>query len=86
MLQLGSKSLSGTLQSNFQHLMVYENPELQQKALSCLPHEQLCSRAKECLHNAREADPGKSSTNLVPETYEINTVPVQCADEVQIKC
>lgn len=61
-LQLGSKPLLGTLQSNFQHVMVYENAGLQQKALSCVPHEQLCSRAKERLHKAREADPGESLT------------------------
>ncbi|KAI5607732.1 peptide-N(4)-(N-acetyl-beta-glucosaminyl)asparagine amidase [Silurus asotus] len=54
---LGSKSFLDTMQANFQHVMVYENPELQQKALRCLPHEQLCSRAKERLCKAREADP-----------------------------
>ncbi|KAG7325754.1 hypothetical protein KOW79_010679 [Hemibagrus wyckioides] len=54
---LGSKSFLGTLQSNFQHVMVYENPDLQQKALCCIPHEQLSSRAKDRLHKAREADP-----------------------------
>ncbi|KAK2864603.1 hypothetical protein Q7C36_003757 [Tachysurus vachellii] len=54
---LGSKSFLGTLQANFQHVMVYENPELQQKALCCVPHEELSSRAKERLHKARDADP-----------------------------
>ncbi|GAA6072660.1 peptide-N(4)-(N-acetyl-beta-glucosaminyl) asparagine amidase, partial [Tachysurus ichikawai] len=54
---LGSKSFLGTLQANFQHVMVYENPELQQKALSCIPQEELSSRAKERLHKATDADP-----------------------------
>ncbi|KAI7798934.1 peptide-N(4)-(N-acetyl-beta-glucosaminyl)asparagine amidase-like [Triplophysa rosa] len=46
-----------TLQSNFQHVMVYESPELQQKALSCIPHVLLRSNAKERLKRAKDADP-----------------------------
>ncbi|XP_067282223.1 peptide-N(4)-(N-acetyl-beta-glucosaminyl)asparagine amidase isoform X1 [Pseudorasbora parva] len=49
-----------TIQSNFQHVMIYENPELQQKALSCIPHELLRSRAKERLKQAKDADPAWS--------------------------
>ncbi|XP_066571832.1 peptide-N(4)-(N-acetyl-beta-glucosaminyl)asparagine amidase isoform X2 [Amia ocellicauda] len=47
-----------TLQSNFQHVMVYENPALQQKALSCIPVLQLQTAAQEKLQQAKEADPG----------------------------
>ncbi|KAK7124588.1 hypothetical protein R3I94_018836 [Phoxinus phoxinus] len=46
-----------TLQSNFQHVMIYESPELQQKALNCIPHEVLRSKAKERLKQAEDADP-----------------------------
>lgn len=48
-----------TLQSNFQHVMLYENPELQQKARSCIPHHQLSSAAEHKLKEAKEADPGE---------------------------
>ncbi|KAM9434363.1 peptide-N(4)-(N-acetyl-beta-glucosaminyl)asparagine amidase isoform 1-T1 [Clarias gariepinus] len=54
---LGGRSFLGTLQSNFQHVMVYENEGLQQKALRCIPHDELSSRAKDRLCKARDADP-----------------------------
>ncbi|XP_036423576.1 peptide-N(4)-(N-acetyl-beta-glucosaminyl)asparagine amidase [Colossoma macropomum] len=53
-----------TLRSNFQHVMTYESPELQRKALSCIPRGQLCSGAEERLQQARKADP---SCNLAEE-------------------
>uniref|UniRef100_A0AAY4EU34 Peptide-N(4)-(N-acetyl-beta-glucosaminyl)asparagine amidase n=1 Tax=Denticeps clupeoides TaxID=299321 RepID=A0AAY4EU34_9TELE len=46
-----------TLQSNFQHVLLFEEPALQQKALSCIPHLQLTTGAKERLTQARRADP-----------------------------
>ncbi|XP_038828062.1 peptide-N(4)-(N-acetyl-beta-glucosaminyl)asparagine amidase [Salvelinus namaycush] len=46
-----------TLQSNFQHVMEYENSELQQKALGVIPHQQLTTTAKEKLQQAKQADP-----------------------------
>ncbi|XP_016136860.1 peptide-N(4)-(N-acetyl-beta-glucosaminyl)asparagine amidase-like [Sinocyclocheilus grahami] len=46
-----------TLQSNFQHVLIYESPELQQKALNCIPHELLRSRAEERLKQAKDAEP-----------------------------
>ncbi|XP_046874611.1 peptide-N(4)-(N-acetyl-beta-glucosaminyl)asparagine amidase [Hypomesus transpacificus] len=46
-----------TLQANFQHVMLYENPELQIKARTCIPHQQLSSTAKEKLQQAIEEDP-----------------------------
>lgn len=48
-----------TLQSNFQHVMLYESNELQQKARSIIPHEQLSSAAKHKLKEAKDADPGE---------------------------
>lgn len=47
-----------TLQSNFQHVMVYENPELQQKARSHIPLQQLTTAAQHKLKEAKKADPG----------------------------
>ncbi|KAM4631215.1 peptide-N(4)-(N-acetyl-beta-glucosaminyl)asparagine amidase [Polymixia lowei] len=52
-----SMSFIVTLQSNFQHVMVYENLELQQKARNYVPHQELTSVAIEKLKQAREADP-----------------------------
>ncbi|XP_026155560.1 peptide-N(4)-(N-acetyl-beta-glucosaminyl)asparagine amidase isoform X1 [Mastacembelus armatus] len=52
-----SMSFYVTLQSNFQHVMLYENPELQQKARSHIPHQQLSSAAQHKLKQAKEADP-----------------------------
>ncbi|XP_070702435.1 peptide-N(4)-(N-acetyl-beta-glucosaminyl)asparagine amidase [Pempheris klunzingeri] len=52
-----SMSFFVTLQSNFQHVMLYENPELQQKARSCIPHQQLSSAAEHKLKEVKDADP-----------------------------
>lgn len=49
-----------TLQSNFQHVMLYESHELQQKARNVIPHELLSSAAKNKLKEAKEADPGEA--------------------------
>ncbi|XP_019946176.2 peptide-N(4)-(N-acetyl-beta-glucosaminyl)asparagine amidase [Paralichthys olivaceus] len=51
-----SMSFFVTLQSNFQHVMMYENPELLQKALSHIPHQQLSSAAQHKLKEAKDAD------------------------------
>ncbi|XP_069575274.1 peptide-N(4)-(N-acetyl-beta-glucosaminyl)asparagine amidase [Brachyistius frenatus] len=51
-------SFFGTLKSNFQHVMMYENPELQEKARSCIPHQELSSAAQHKLKEAKDADPG----------------------------
>ncbi|XP_062845921.1 peptide-N(4)-(N-acetyl-beta-glucosaminyl)asparagine amidase [Trichomycterus rosablanca] len=56
--RINSPTFLRTLQANFQHVMMYEKSDLQQKALRCIPHEQLNSRAKERLQQARKADPG----------------------------
>ncbi|KTF75149.1 hypothetical protein cypCar_00040856 [Cyprinus carpio] len=55
--QSSSVTFLRTLQSNFQHVLIYESPELQQKALNCIPHELLITRAKERLKQAKDADP-----------------------------
>ncbi|XP_029298561.1 peptide-N(4)-(N-acetyl-beta-glucosaminyl)asparagine amidase isoform X2 [Cottoperca gobio] len=52
-----SMSFFATLQSNFQHVMLYENADLQQKAMSCIPHLQLSSAAEHKLKELREEDP-----------------------------
>ncbi|XP_043073069.1 peptide-N(4)-(N-acetyl-beta-glucosaminyl)asparagine amidase-like [Puntigrus tetrazona] len=54
---LSSGTFQKTVQSNFQHVLIYESPELQQKALSCIPHELLRSRAKERLKQAKDVEP-----------------------------
>ncbi|XP_076611478.1 peptide-N(4)-(N-acetyl-beta-glucosaminyl)asparagine amidase [Chaetodon auriga] len=53
-----SMSFFVTLQSNFQHVMLYESPELQQKARNAIPHQQLSSAAEHKLNKAKTADPG----------------------------
>ncbi|XP_053190248.1 peptide-N(4)-(N-acetyl-beta-glucosaminyl)asparagine amidase [Scomber japonicus] len=52
-----SMSFFVTLQSNFQHVMMYESPELQQKARSHIPHLQLSSAAELKLKEVTEVDP-----------------------------
>ncbi|XP_067365182.1 peptide-N(4)-(N-acetyl-beta-glucosaminyl)asparagine amidase isoform X3 [Channa argus] len=52
-----SMSFLVTLQSNFQHMMLYENPELQQKARSHIPHQKLSSAAQDKLKEAKDTDP-----------------------------
>lgn len=47
-----------TLQTNFQHVMVYENSELQRKALNYIPHQRLTNSATSRMKQARDADPG----------------------------
>ncbi|CAN9504156.1 unnamed protein product [Ophioblennius macclurei] len=53
-----SMSFFVTLQSNFQHVMQYENVELQQKARTSMPHQEMASAAQHKLEEARQADPG----------------------------
>ncbi|CAJ1084132.1 peptide-N(4)-(N-acetyl-beta-glucosaminyl)asparagine amidase [Xyrichtys novacula] len=53
-----SMSFFVTLQSNFQHVMQYENLELQQKARNHIPHQQISSTAEHRLKEAKQADSG----------------------------
>ncbi|KAJ7991465.1 hypothetical protein DPEC_G00284140 [Dallia pectoralis] len=46
-----------TLQSNFQHALLYESSELQHKALGVIPHQQMTDAAKEKLQQAKAEDP-----------------------------
>ncbi|XP_072226544.1 peptide-N(4)-(N-acetyl-beta-glucosaminyl)asparagine amidase isoform X2 [Leuresthes tenuis] len=52
-----SMSFFVTLQSNFQHVMQYEKADLQLKARSIIPHQELSSAAHHNLKEAKEADP-----------------------------
>ncbi|KAI4786928.1 hypothetical protein KUCAC02_036803 [Chaenocephalus aceratus] len=52
-----SMNFFATLQSNFQHVLLYENLDLQQKALSRIPEERLRSEAEAQLRGAGEEDP-----------------------------
>lgn len=61
-----------TLQSNFQHVMLYENPDLQQKARSCIPHQQLSSAAQHKLKEAKEADPGTVYMCIILQVHSNN--------------
>ncbi|XP_029370187.1 peptide-N(4)-(N-acetyl-beta-glucosaminyl)asparagine amidase [Echeneis naucrates] len=51
-----SMSFFVTLQSNFQHVMLYENSELQQKARSHIPYQQLSMAAQHKLTEAKDLD------------------------------
>lgn len=48
-----------TLQSNFQHVILYESAALQQEARRVIPQQQLLSSAEHNLKKAKEADPGE---------------------------
>ncbi|CAK6435699.1 unnamed protein product [Pipistrellus nathusii] len=54
------------LQANLQHVLAYENLALQQKALACIPVQQLKKRAQEKLSRARKLDKG---TNFSEEDF-----------------
>ncbi|XP_060104783.1 peptide-N(4)-(N-acetyl-beta-glucosaminyl)asparagine amidase [Heteronotia binoei] len=47
-----------TLHSNFQHVMIYENPGLQKKALACIPIWELKKKVQDSLTQARKTDGG----------------------------
>ncbi|KAM6176445.1 peptide-N(4)-(N-acetyl-beta-glucosaminyl)asparagine amidase isoform 3-T3 [Erethizon dorsatum] len=46
------------LQSNIQHVLLYENPILQEKALTCIPVRELKRKSQEKLSRARKLDKG----------------------------
>ncbi|KAF5921826.1 hypothetical protein HPG69_013000 [Diceros bicornis minor] len=54
------------LQSNIQHVLVYENLALQKKALACIPVQELKRRSQENLSRARKLDKG---TNVSEEDF-----------------
>nr|XP_008524521.1 PREDICTED: peptide-N(4)-(N-acetyl-beta-glucosaminyl)asparagine amidase-like [Equus przewalskii] len=50
------------LRSNIQHVLVYENLALQEKALACIPVQELKRRSQEKLSRARKLDKGSGFT------------------------
>lgn len=48
-----------TLQSNFQHVMLYEGADLQQQARRVIPQQQLLASAEHNLEKAKDADAGE---------------------------
>ncbi|XP_062970152.1 peptide-N(4)-(N-acetyl-beta-glucosaminyl)asparagine amidase isoform X2 [Cynocephalus volans] len=54
------------LQSNIQHVLVYENLALQEKALACIPVQELKRKSQEKLSSTRKLDKG---TNLRDEDF-----------------
>ncbi|XP_020035738.1 peptide-N(4)-(N-acetyl-beta-glucosaminyl)asparagine amidase isoform X1 [Castor canadensis] len=48
------------LQSNIQHVLLYENPVLQEKALTCIPVKELKRKSQEKLSRARKLDKGSN--------------------------
>lgn len=63
---LSTMSFLTTLQSNFEHVLMYENAALQEKARSSIPHQQFRSSAREKLQQAKQVDPG---CNLKEEDF-----------------
>ncbi|KAM6222773.1 peptide-N(4)-(N-acetyl-beta-glucosaminyl)asparagine amidase isoform 1-T1 [Rhynchocyon petersi] len=57
-LLTANSTILKVLQSNLQHVLVYENPDLQEKALACIPIEELKGRSQENLCRARKMDTG----------------------------
>ncbi|KAM5313961.1 peptide-N(4)-(N-acetyl-beta-glucosaminyl)asparagine amidase isoform 2-T2 [Glossophaga mutica] len=65
MVTAGSVILK-VLQANLQHVLVYENPALQEKALAYIPVQELKKRSQEKLSWARKLDKG---TNVSDEDF-----------------
>nr|XP_005545681.1 PREDICTED: peptide-N(4)-(N-acetyl-beta-glucosaminyl)asparagine amidase isoform X1 [Macaca fascicularis]XP_014987786.1 peptide-N(4)-(N-acetyl-beta-glucosaminyl)asparagine amidase isoform X2 [Macaca mulatta] len=59
-------AILGVLQSNIQHVLVYENPALQEKALACIPVQELKRKSQEKLSRVRKLDKG---TNISDEDF-----------------
>uniref|UniRef100_A0A2K6JS86 Peptide-N(4)-(N-acetyl-beta-glucosaminyl)asparagine amidase n=1 Tax=Rhinopithecus bieti TaxID=61621 RepID=A0A2K6JS86_RHIBE len=59
-------AILGVLQSNIQHVLVYESPALQEKALACIPVQELKRKSQEKLSRVRKLDKG---TNISDEDF-----------------
>ncbi|XP_032123862.1 peptide-N(4)-(N-acetyl-beta-glucosaminyl)asparagine amidase isoform X2 [Sapajus apella] len=59
-------AILAVLQSNIQHVLVYENGALQEKALACIPVQELRRKSQEKLSRARKLDKG---TNISDEDF-----------------
>ncbi|EDL94094.1 similar to peptide N-glycanase [Rattus norvegicus] len=57
-LVVGDSTIFKVLQSNIQHVQLYENPVLQEKALACIPVNELKRKSQEKLFRARKLDKG----------------------------
>ncbi|KAK2498168.1 hypothetical protein MC885_021728 [Smutsia gigantea] len=62
----GDSVILKVLRSNMQHVLVYENVPLQEKALACTPVQELKRRSQEKLSRARKVDKG---TNVNEEDF-----------------
>ncbi|KAK2506068.1 hypothetical protein MC885_006467 [Smutsia gigantea] len=62
----GDSAILKVLRSNMQHVLVYENVPLQEKALACIPVQELKRRSQEKLSRARKVDKG---TNVNEEDF-----------------
>ncbi|XP_036742017.2 peptide-N(4)-(N-acetyl-beta-glucosaminyl)asparagine amidase isoform X2 [Manis pentadactyla] len=62
----GDSVILKVLQSNMQHVLVYENVPLQEKALACIPVQELKRRSQEKLSRARKVD---KDTNVNEEDF-----------------
>nr|XP_021503744.1 peptide-N(4)-(N-acetyl-beta-glucosaminyl)asparagine amidase isoform X3 [Meriones unguiculatus] len=63
---VGDSTILKVLQSNIQHVQLYENPVLQEKALTCIPVNELKRKSQEKLFRARKLDKG---TNISDEDF-----------------
>ncbi|KAL1781162.1 peptide-N(4)-(N-acetyl-beta-glucosaminyl)asparagine amidase isoform X1 [Sigmodon hispidus] len=63
---VGDSTILKVLQSNIQHVELYENPVLQEKALMCIPVNELKKKSQEKLSRARKLDKG---TNVSDEDF-----------------
>ncbi|XP_033068714.1 peptide-N(4)-(N-acetyl-beta-glucosaminyl)asparagine amidase isoform X4 [Trachypithecus francoisi] len=59
-------AILGVLQSNIQHVLIYESPALQEKALACIPVQELKRKSQEKLSRVRKLDKG---TNISDEDF-----------------
>uniref|UniRef100_A0A8C5K1I7 Peptide-N(4)-(N-acetyl-beta-glucosaminyl)asparagine amidase n=1 Tax=Jaculus jaculus TaxID=51337 RepID=A0A8C5K1I7_JACJA len=59
--EIADSTILKVLQSNTQHVQLFENPVLQEKALACIPVNELKRKSQEKLSRARKLDKG---TNL----------------------
>ncbi|XP_055985196.1 peptide-N(4)-(N-acetyl-beta-glucosaminyl)asparagine amidase [Sorex fumeus] len=66
MVTAGHPILLQALQSNIQHVLLYENRALQEKALACIPVQELKKRSQEKFTRARKLDKG---TNMSDEDF-----------------
>ncbi|XP_060154648.1 peptide-N(4)-(N-acetyl-beta-glucosaminyl)asparagine amidase isoform X2 [Globicephala melas] len=66
MVTTGDSVILKALQSNIQHVLVYENLAVQEKVLACIPVQELKRRSQEKLSRARKLDKG---TNVSEEDF-----------------